>query len=241
MQARTRGDGTIGEDITENVRTIRGIPLTIAHEDRVTLRGEVVIYRKDLETLNAERAEQGLEPFANPRNAAAGSVRMIDPREVARRPLRVLFYQVVEGETMFATHSESLKWLEKHEAPHAPPRARRPGGHGVGRDRRRSITRATTYPFETDGAVIKVDSYAQQDMLGFTSKFPKWAIAYKFAAERALTKVLDIEIGRSGARARSRRSRSSIPSSSRAPRCRARRCTTPIRSRASTCGSATTC
>jgi len=194
VQASTRGDGTIGEDITENLRTIRGVPLKIAHEDRLTLRGEVVIYRKDLEALNEERAQEGLEPFANPRNAAAGSVRMMDPREVARRPLRVMFYQVVEGETMFATHSESLKWLEKMKLP-SHRREHLTDEDGAWAIIEKLDKTRATYPFETDGAVIKVDSFAQRDILGFTSKFPKWAIAYKFQAERALTKVLDIEIG----------------------------------------------
>ncbi len=193
-QASTRGDGTTGEDITENVRTIRGVPLKIAHADRLTLRGEVVIYRRDLETLNAERAEQGLEPFANPRNAAAGSVRMMDPGEVARRPLRVMFYQVVEGETMFATHSESLKWLEKLRLP-SHRRERVVTEEQAWRVIEELDKTRASYPFETDGAVIKVDSFVQRGILGFTSKFPKWAIAYKFQAERALTKVLGIEIG----------------------------------------------
>ena len=194
VQASTRGDGTIGEDITENVRTIRGVPLKIAHRDRVTVRGEVVIYRKDLEALNAERAEQGLESFANPRNAAAGSVRMMDPREVARRPLRIMFYQVVEGETMFATHSESLAWLEKMKLPSHRREKLVDEAHAWGVIEALDEAREH-YPFETDGAVIKVDSFAQRDILGFTAKFPRWAIAYKFQAERALTKVLDIEIG----------------------------------------------
>src|SRR5580704_19220827 len=97
VQASTRGDGETGEDITLNVRTIKSLPLRIAHHGRLTIRGEVVIYRRDHDALNAERKAQGLEPFANPRNAAAGAVRMLDPREVARRPLRALFYQAVEG------------------------------------------------------------------------------------------------------------------------------------------------
>src|SRR6185437_2422016 len=87
VQASTRGDGEVGEDITQNVRTIRSVPLRIAHQGKVTLRGEIIIYRRDHDALNVEREAQGLEPFANPRNAAAGAVRMMDPREVAKRPL----------------------------------------------------------------------------------------------------------------------------------------------------------
>lgn len=194
VQASTRGDGKTGEDITENLRTIRGVPLKIAHRGRVTVRGEVVIYRKDLAALNEERAQEGLEPFANPRNAAAGSVRMMDPREVARRPLRVMFYEVVEGESMFATHSESLRWLAAMKLPsHRRERLTDEAGAWAGVEAL-DAARAS-YPFETDGAVVKVDSFAQRDLLGATSKFPRWAIAYKFQAERALTKVLRIDIG----------------------------------------------
>jgi DNA ligase (NAD+) len=200
VQASTRGDGETGEEITQNVRTIRSVPLRITHQGKLTLRGEVVIYRRDLESLNADREAQGLEAFANPRNAAAGAVRMLDPREVARRPLRALFYQIVEGPDLHATHHESLEWLE---AQGLPTHRRHvvvdwDGVRGAIDD----IERARdAYPFETDGAVIKVDSYRQQGMLGMTSKFPKWALAYKFAAEQARTKLLDIvvQVGRTGA------------------------------------------
>ncbi|WP_394833972.1 NAD-dependent DNA ligase LigA [Pendulispora rubella] len=197
--ACTRGDGEIGEDITTNVRTIRGVPLSISHKGKLTLRGEVVFYRKDLESLNVERAQEGLEPFANPRNAASGSLRMMDAREVARRPLRVVFYQIVEGPRLHKFHSESLDWLAKEGLPSHRRHVAVPW-EGV-TEAILSIDGARAdYPFETDGAVIKVDSYAQQDILGFTSKFPKWAVAYKFAAERAWTKLTDIQVqvGRTG-------------------------------------------
>lgn len=199
VQASTRGDGETGEEITANIRTVRSLPLRIKHEERLTLRGEVVIYRRDLDKLNQERQDAGLEPFANPRNAAAGAVRMNDPREVARRPLRVLFYQVVEGSRLHATQHESLEWL----AALGLPTHRR---HvvvdldGV-RGAINAIEHAREdYPFETDGAVIKVDSYRQQEMLGMTSKFPKWALAFKFEAERARTRVREIlvQVGRTG-------------------------------------------
>ncbi|MDP8999615.1 MAG: NAD-dependent DNA ligase LigA [Myxococcota bacterium] len=199
VQASTRGDGEIGEEITANVRTIRSVPLRIAHAGKLTLRGEVVIYRRDLDTLNAEREAAGLEPFANPRNAAAGAVRMMDPREVARRPLRVLLYQVVEGPLLHASQHESLDWL----ATLGLPTHRRHvvvDWDGV-RGAIDAIERARdAYPFETDGAVVKVDSYRHQEMLGATSRFPKWAIAFKFPAERARTRVREIvvQVGRTG-------------------------------------------
>ncbi len=204
----TRGDGKIGEIVTENVRTIRGLPLRFevgrdvaAKLERLTLRGEVVIYRKDLEAVNAEREKAGEEPFANARNAAAGSLRMLDPRVVAKRPLRLLLYQLVEGSQLHATHAESLAWMAAVGLP----------------THRREVLCASLdellaaigdfdrardgYPFETDGVVIKVDEYRQQDVLGETTKFPRWATAYKFAPERARTRVrkIDVQVGRTGA------------------------------------------
>jgi DNA ligase (NAD+) len=200
VQASTRGDGETGEDITQNIRTIPGIPLRIAHTDKLTLRGEVVIYRRDLDTLNAEREAQGLEAFANPRNAAAGAIRMMDPREVAARPLRVLLYQIVEAPQIAATQHESLEWLEKQKLP-THRRHVIVDWEGVEKAIGDVEKAREDYPFEIDGAVIKVDSFRQQDMLGMTSKFPKWAMAFKFAAEQARTKLRDIvvQVGRTGA------------------------------------------
>ncbi len=198
--ASTRGDGETGEDITHNLRTLRGVPLQIAHTGKITLRGEIVIYRKDLAAINAEREAEGLEPFANPRNAASGALRMLDPREADKRRLRAFFYQLVEGPQLHATHAESLTWMADQGLPThrrhvvTPWEGVMPQIHAIDAAR-------AGYPFETDGAVIKVDAYRQQDMLGFTSKFPKWAIAYKFQAERAATTVNDIlvQVGRTGA------------------------------------------
>lgn len=198
--ASTRGDGAVGEEITANVRTIRGVPTRIRYDGKLTLRGEVVIYRKDLEALNAERAAAGLEIFANPRNAAAGAVRMMDPREVAKRPLRVIFYQAVEGPLVAKTHAATLEWMAEQGLP-THRRQSVVSWEGVS-DAIAAIDRARAgYPFETDGAVVKVDSYRHQDILGATSKFPKWAIAFKFPAERAVTIVRDIvvQVGRTGA------------------------------------------
>jgi DNA ligase (NAD+) len=200
VQASTRGDGQTGEEITVNVRTIRSVPLRIAHSGKLTLRGEVVIYRRDLATLNAEREAEGLEPFANPRNAASGAVRMLDPREVASRPLRAVFYQIVEGPDLHPTHHESLDWLATLGLPthrlHAVV-----SWEGVATAIEAIARARAAYPFETDGAVIKVDSYRQQEMLGMTSKFPKWAIAFKFQAERARTRLraIVVQVGRTGA------------------------------------------
>jgi len=198
--ATTRGDGETGEDITQNARTLRGVPLTIPYEGTLTLRGEVVIYRKDLERMNEAREKEGLEPFANPRNAAAGAVRMLDPKEVAKRPLRVLFYQAVEGAAKTPSHSKTLVWLAELGLPTHRRETTVPASGIAGAIAAIDAARAA-YPFETDGAVVKVDAYRQQDMLGETSKFPKWAVAYKFQAERGRTRVRDIvvQVGRTGA------------------------------------------
>ncbi len=200
VQASTRGDGETGEDITLNVRTIRSVPLTIAHTGKLTLRGEIVIYRKDHDALNAEREAQGLEPLANPRNAAAGAVRMMDPREVARRPLRALFYQLVEGPELHETQHETLEWLESQGLP-THRRHKVVDWERVPAEIDAIDAARPEYPFETDGAVVKVDSYRQQGVLGMTSKFPKWAIAYKFKAEQARTKLrqITVQVGRTGA------------------------------------------
>lgn len=201
VQASTRGDGETGEDITENVRTIRGVPLTIKDTRKLTLRGEVVILRKDMVKLNADRAKEGLEPFANPRNAASGAVRMMDPREVRKRPLRAIFYNLLEGYLYgLETHANCLTFLTSLGIPTHRKEVVVPWEGVI--DAVGAIDDARAhYPYDTDGAVIKVNWIHHQSILGATSKFPKWAIAYKFAAERASTLVRDIEVnlGRTGA------------------------------------------
>ncbi len=196
----TRGDGQSGEEITQNLRTIRSLPLTIPRQGNITLRGEVVIYRRDLERINQARVAAGEAPFANPRNAASGSLRMLDPRVVAERPLRVMAWQVVEGPELSETHAGALDALHQLGLPTHRL-------HCVC-DTFEEICAAIAaidaarkdYPYETDGAVVKVNAFAQQDILGATAKFPRWAIAYKFGAERAATTVLDItvQVGRTG-------------------------------------------
>ena len=195
VSGSTRGDGLTGEDVTMNLRTMRSLPLTIDYQGPLTLRAEVVIYRRDLERINQERAQTGEPPFANPRNAASGSLRMLDPRVVARRGLRAFVWQVVEGKELAGSHSGALKRIGELGLPtHGKERlcttetelfeaiAELDGG-------RRS------FPYETDGAVIKVDDFTQQAILGTTAKFPRWAIAYKFGAEQATTRVNDIIVG----------------------------------------------
>ncbi len=195
----TRGDGKSGEEIFENLRTIRNLPLTIEYKGDLTLRGEVVIYRRDLEALNLLRVEQGEAPFANPRNAASGSLRMLDPAIVAQRRLRVLIWQVVEEE-FAASHSEAL---ERCARLGLPTHRRHQIAHTLSEAFaviNQIEAQRPNYEYEIDGAVIKVDTFHEQGILGATAKFPRWAIAYKFGAERAFTRLLDIsvQVGRTG-------------------------------------------
>ncbi len=200
VQGSTRGDGTVGEEITENLRTIRSLPLLIDHQGPLTLRAEVVIYRRDLERVNQRRTLEGEQPFANPRNAASGSLRMLDPREVAARPLRPFIWQCLEGNAMAPSHAVVLDQLAALGLPTHQKHKVCSDVDEIMEYLARLERLRTQLPFDIDGAVIKVDSFAQQVRLGKTAKFPRWAIAYKFAAERAQTKLLEvsIQVGRTG-------------------------------------------
>jgi len=201
-QALTRGDGVMGEDVTENARTIRSIPLRLKTGGDIEARGEVVFNKRAFEKLNAEREAQQLPRFANPRNAAAGSLRMLDPSVTASRQLDYFtYFLLAEGAPAKPSHWESL------EALHAM-------GFKVQSARRRckSIDELAAFckdyeekrddlPFEIDGVVAKVDSVEQQNRLGWTAKAPRWAIAYKFPARQETTRLADIvvNVGRTGA------------------------------------------
>ncbi len=198
IQATTRGDGKVGEDVTVNVRTIRAIPLHIPDERRFTLRGEIYIRPQDLEAINELRATRGEAAFANPRNAAAGSLRLLDPRQTAERPLRVAFYDRVEEYA--DSHSAMLEKLAQLGLPTHREHGRCADIDAVlayiaAFDRRRE-----ELPYETDGVVIKLDEVRLRDSVGFTARFPRWAIAYKYAAEQATTRLRTItcDVGRTG-------------------------------------------
>jgi len=203
----TRGDGRIGEDVTQNARTIRSVPLRLKSDAKridatLEVRGEVFLPRDVFERTNAEREEAGEPRFANPRNAAAGAIRQLDSRLVAKRKLDMFAYDLlVNGRKPFPTHWESLDWLEK-------------AGFRVNPHRKLCTTIDEVIDFanekealrddlgyEIDGLVVKVNSAALQDEFGATSKAPRWAIAYKYPARQASTKVLDIfvSVGRTGA------------------------------------------
>lgn len=204
VRAATRGDGTVGDDVTENVRTIRSIPLQLrgtGYPDLFEIRGEILMPYKSFERLNREREDIGETPFANPRNAAAGSLKQQSSAVTASRDLDAFLYTLVGDNLPYTTHYESLM-------------AARQWGFKISDHIQlcRNLDEVMAFiqhwdkareslPFATDGAVIKVNSYAMQKQLGSTAKAPRWAVAYKFKAEQALTRLLsvDFQVGRTGA------------------------------------------
>ncbi len=202
VRGATRGDGERGEDVTSNVRAIRAVPLGLqgGPAGEIEVRGEVYFPRQAFDRVNREREDKGEALFANPRNAAAGAMRNLDPRLVARRGLSFWAYQVV-GDLPSATHGATLETLEQWGVPVEPHWERLVGLDALvdfcerWRDRRRQLA------FETDGVVIKLDTLALRDVLGATSKFPRWAIAFKFPAEQVTTTLTGIalQVGRTGA------------------------------------------
>ncbi|CAH0180043.1 MULTISPECIES: NAD-dependent DNA ligase LigA [Peribacillus] len=201
VRGATRGDGTIGEDITANLKTIKSIPLKLREPVSIEVRGEAFMPKKSFESLNKAKEERGEEPFANPRNAAAGSLRQLDPKLAAKRNLDIFLYAIANfGETGVRSHSEGLDLLDRL-------------GFKTNRERKTcsNIEEVIAYivewteqrpnlAYDIDGLVVKVDSLEQQDELGFTAKSPRWAIAYKFPAEEVITTLRDIElnVGRTG-------------------------------------------
>ena len=202
VQGATRGDGTVGEDITTNLKTIRAIPLRLTEPVTIEVRGEAYMPKKSFETLNAKRAENGEELFANPRNAAAGSLRQLDPKIAASRNLSTFIYSVGGNGEVYGIdgHGEMLDYLERLGFPSNKERQACATIDDVLTFINKWTDERPNLPYEIDGIVIKVDRYAHQDELGFTAKSPRWAIAYKFPAEEVTTKLLDIEltVGRTG-------------------------------------------
>jgi DNA ligase (NAD+) len=207
LRGVTRGDGRIGEDVTQNARTIRSVPLRLKSKAKgidtgLEVRGEVFIPRDVFERTNAEREEQGEPRFANPRNAAAGAIRQLDSRLVARRKLDMFAYDLlVNGRKPFPTHWEALDWLDKAGFRVNPHRKLAKTIEEVIDFANEKEALRDELGYEIDGLVVKVNSTALQDEFGATSKAPRWAIAYKYPARQASTKVLDIfvSVGRTGA------------------------------------------
>lgn len=206
VQAATRGDGTTGEDVTANIRTVRSIPLKLQTNNPpalIDVRGEVLMFKADFARLNQRQRDAGQKEFANPRNAAAGSLRQLDSRITAQRNLRFFAYGIgwLDGADFPRRHSELLDWYRTLGIPVCEERAIVKGASGllgffadIGR-------RRPALPYEIDGVVYKVDTVKQQQTLGFVSRAPRFALAHKFPAEEATTTVLDIgvQVGRTGA------------------------------------------
>ncbi|WML50859.1 NAD-dependent DNA ligase LigA [Neobacillus sp. PS3-12] len=201
VQGSTRGDGTIGEDITSNLRTIKSLPLRLRENVSIEVRGEAFMPKRSFEALNKVKEERGEEPFANPRNAAAGSLRQLDPKIAATRNLDVFLYGIGDvGESGVVSHSEGLDYLDHLGFKTNKERRKCANVDAVIEFVNSWVERRPNLPYEIDGIVIKVDSLAQQSDLGTTAKSPRWAIAFKFPAEEVVTTLLAIElnVGRTG-------------------------------------------
>ncbi len=206
VRAATRGDGTRGEDVTLNVRTIPSVPLRLIGEGRprvLEVRGEIYMPKAEFERLNAQAREHDEKTFANPRNAAAGSLRQLDPKVTATRPLALFCHGlgVVDGDGMPVRHSEILKRLQGWGLRVCPDVCVVQGVDGCLGFYRRMAKKRETLPYEIDGVVYKVDRLDHQRDLGFVARAPRWAIAHKFPAEEEMTRVvgIDVQVGRTGA------------------------------------------
>jgi DNA ligase (NAD+) len=207
VQGATRGDGATGEDVTQNLRTVRNIPLRLqgSHLPAVLeVRGEVLMLRRDFERLNERQRASGANPFANPRNAAAGSLRQLDPKITAMRPLRFFAYGVADSGAVSPAptfHSSMMERLSGWGFPVAVERAVVTGAAGLQDYYARIGAARRTLPYDIDGIVCKVNRLADQQALGFVSRAPRYAIACKFPAEEALTTVeaIEVQVGRTGA------------------------------------------
>lgn len=206
VQGATRGDGYTGENVTHNLKTIRAIPscLNIANPPTLLeVRGEVLMLKKDFEKLNQQQASVGGKLFANPRNAAAGSLRQLDPNITAKRPLHFFAYGLgaSDGTPDLHSHAEAMQYLTNLRFPVSTLRGLKTGAQGL-RDYYVEIgEKRSSLPFDIDGVVYKVNAFELQDVLGFVSRAPRWAVAHKFPAEEAITLVEDItvQVGRTGA------------------------------------------
>lgn len=200
IRAATRGNGLVGEDISENVKTIKSIPLRLSEDVDIEVRGEIFMPHKSFNQLNDDRLQQNQALFANPRNAAAGTIRQLDSGVVAKRNLDVFIYQIVHAENYVSTQEEALTYLAKLGF--------KINTHfHISKDINELIKHIKDYNhlrkelnYETDGVVIKINAFDMHEQIGYTVKHPKWATAYKFEAEQAITKLNDItfQIGRTG-------------------------------------------
>ena len=207
QQAATRGDGATGEDVTSNVRTIAAIPLQLrnrdnaaAWPDRLEVRGEIYMPLAGFESYNAKLRQEGGKELVNPRNAAAGSLRQLDPRLTARRPLAFYAYSMVTAKGMPESHFDALQLLRSWGLPVNPEIRRVRDAEGCVAYYHEMAEKRQSLPYDIDGVVFKVDALEQQQTLGFVSRAPRWAIAQKFPAQEEITRLLDIDVqvGRTG-------------------------------------------
>lgn len=204
LRAVTRGDGTRGDDVTANVRTIRSVPLVLQGEgwpDYFEMRGEVIMPHASFERLNAERAEAGENLFANPRNAAAGTIKLQSSTEVARRQLDCYLYYMAGEKLPHENHWDNLQAAREWGFKISDRMRKCRSWQEIEEYIMQTDTERSSLPYDTDGAVLKVNDYMAQRRLGSTAKAPRWAVAYKFKAEQALTRLLsvDFQVGRTGA------------------------------------------
>ena len=201
VRGATRGDGQVGEDITANLRTIKALPLRLPQPVTIRVRGEAFMPQKAFDDLNRIREEQGQVLFANPRNAAAGSLRQLDPKIAASRNLDLFVYTLEAAETYASSHWQAMDWLEELGFKVNPLRRSFADMEAVVAYIDDWQLRRQDLPYATDGMVIKVDNLALQSKAGFTAKSPRWAIAWKFPAQQGLSRITDIilNVGRTGA------------------------------------------
>jgi DNA ligase (NAD+) len=201
FQAATRGDGKIGEEITNNIRTIKSIPLSVTEKKQFEVRGEIFMALKDFQKLNDERRTNGEKTFANPRNSSAGTLKLQNPKEVAKRPLDIFTYYILSDELQITSQNESLQFLKKLGFKINPNyELCKSIDEVIDYCRKWEINR-DTLPYEIDGVVIKVNSFSQQSRLGSIAKSPRWATSFKFKAKQVITKLNKVtwQVGRTGA------------------------------------------
>ena len=200
QKAITRGDGVEGEDVTKNAKTIRSIPLKIDYQELIEIRGEVVIRKDDFEKINDERAKSGESLFANPRNAAAGSLRQLDPSITAKRKLLFYPWGVGQNSLNFTLHSQKMEFVYNLGFLSPPFIDRCNTVKEIEKEYQKAVKLRDSYPIMLDGMVVKVDEIDKEESLGYTVKYPRWMCAYKFPAIEKTTTILDIipQVGRTG-------------------------------------------
>jgi DNA ligase (NAD+) len=196
----TRGDGRVGDDITANLKTVRVLPMRLHDAASCIVRGEAFLEKADFLRMNEERVAAGLEAFMNPRNSCGGTLKQKDPAKVAERPIKCLLYELVDGDRTHPTHSASLAWMRKLGLPVSNDITMCKSLDELLATIRSWEAKRDELPYEADGLVVKVDSYAHRRELGATAKFPRWAMAYKFPARQATTIIRDViwTTGRTG-------------------------------------------